>query len=344
MNPPGPNHRRVTMSDVAAVAHVHKSTVSLALRNQPKLNAATRERIRKIAVELGYRPDPMLDLFNLHRRTLAPPRAAGAIAFVSDLPNPAALARSERHEMIFSAAREEAKRMNFALELFLVGPAQLSASRLSRVLQARGITGILLGALSPATRSLDIDWSKFCVVGIESMQVEPSVDNVSTDYCQAARLCALQLWQRGKRKVGFIVASSLGAELEGQLRAGYLIETYAKNPAEITPFFRLDEEGEDGGGLSEWIASGRLDAVVGCGVNVPGLAARIQSGVSGRLTWSSIDIRNARSGCPGVPALHGDLGRRAVELLIMRLQINLLGLPANPATTFFPVEWRDSVK
>lgn len=73
MNPPGPDRRRVTMSDVASVAGVHKSTVSLALRNQPKLNAATRERIRKIAAELGYQPDPMLDLFNLYRRTLAPP-------------------------------------------------------------------------------------------------------------------------------------------------------------------------------------------------------------------------------------------------------------------------------
>jgi LacI family transcriptional regulator len=329
------------MSDVALAARVHKSTVSLALRNQPKLNAATRERIRKIAVELGYRPDPMLDLFNLHRRTLAPPRPAGALAFVSDLPNPAAFARSERHEMIFSAAREEAKRLSFALELFLVGSAQLSPARLSQVLQARGITGILLGALSPATQSLNIDWSKFCVIGIESMQVEPRVDNVSTDYCQAARLSTLRHWQRGSRNIGFIVAHNLGTEIEGQLRAGYLVENYANNSTQSTPFFRFDEEGKDSVPLSEWIKSGPLDAVVGCGVNVPGLAARFHSGMSGLVAWSSIDIRNTQSGYPCVAAIHGDLGRRAVELLIMRLQTNLLGLPANPATTFFPVEWRD---
>lgn len=242
--------------------------------------------------------------------------------------------------MIFSAAREEAKRLNFALELFLVGPAQLSPARLAQVLQARGITGILLGALSPATRSLNIDWGKFCVVGIESMQVEPRVDNVSTDYCQAARLSTLEHWRRGRRKIGFVVAQSLGPEIESQLRAGYLVETYARLPAQVVSFFRINEEGENSGDLSEWIMAGKLDAVVGCGVNVPGLATRIHSGMGGRVTWSSIDIRSTQTAYPCVPALHSELGRRAVELLIMRLQINLLGLPANPATTFFPVEWR----
>jgi LacI family transcriptional regulator len=329
------------MSDVALAAHVHKSTVSLALRNQPKLNTATRERIRKIAEELGYRPDPMLNLFNLHRRALVPPRPAGAIAFVSDLPNAAAFARSKRHEGIYAAAREEAKRLNFTVELFLVGPGQLSPARLSQVLLARGITGILLGALSPATRSLNIDWTRFCVFGIESMQMEPGVDNVSTDYCQAARLSLLHLWQRGARNVGFIVANDLGTEIEGQLRAGYLVESYAKDPVRLSSFWRLDDQ-EEGfvERLIQWIDAGELDGIVGCGVQVAGLAAKLHPDLVSRLAWVSIGTSNVPSTCPGVPALLGELGRRAVELLAMRLQINLRGLPANPATTFFPVEWR----
>jgi len=327
------------MSDVAAAAHVHKSTVSLALRNQPKLNAVTRERIRRIAEELGYRPDPMLDLFNLHRLELAPQRQAGAIAFVSDMPSAAAFARSERHEEIFSSAREEAKRLNFTLELFLVGQTQLSPARLSQVLQARGISGILLGVLSPGTRILNIDWESFCVVGIESIQVEPRVDNVSTDYCRAARLASLQLWQRSNRKIGFVFAEDLGSEIEGQLRAGYLVESHAQNPIRTVSSCRIAEQ-DDVGRMAEWIRTEKLGAIVGCGVNVAELGAKLPPDSAHRVAWCSIDIRNRQSECPGVPALHGDLGRRAVELLSMRLQNNLRGLPANPATTFFPVEWR----
>lgn len=342
MNPPDTDHRRVTMSDVALAAHVHKSTVSLALRNQPKLCAATRDRIRKIAEDLGYRPDPMLDLFNLHRRTLEPPRPLGEIAFVSDLSGPAAFSRSEKHEVIFSSAREEAKRLNYTLEVFFVGPAQLSPARLFQVLQARGIAGILLGALSPATRSLNIDWTQFSVVGIESMQVEPRVDNISTDYCQAARLCVRQLRQHGGKNIGFIVARCLGPEIEGQLRAGYLVESHAQSPTRTAPFSRVDEDGEPAAGdLQDWIGAEELDAVVSCGVNVAGLEARMSPEGARRVAWTSIDAGKVHPGLHCVPALHRDLGRRAIELLIMRLQMNLRGLPSNPATTLLPVEWRE---
>ena len=51
---------RPTLQDIAKRAGVGKATVSLALRNDPKISAATRERVRAIAEELKYRPDPAL--------------------------------------------------------------------------------------------------------------------------------------------------------------------------------------------------------------------------------------------------------------------------------------------
>jgi DNA-binding LacI/PurR family transcriptional regulator len=167
------------------------------------------------------------------------------------------------------------------------------------------------------------------------------MDNVSTDYCQAARLSVRQAHQRGGRDVGFIVAHDLGEEIESQLRAGYLVESRAKNPARAASFCRVDEKEGEIGGLQQWIRTEKLDAVVGCGVDVSGLVARIDPAVTPRLAWASIDIRGSQSGYGCVPALHRELGRRAVELLIMRLQINLRGLPANPATTLLPVRWRE---
>ena len=49
--------RRVTIADIAARADVHRSTVSLALRGSPRIPDDTRERIERIAVELGYLPN-----------------------------------------------------------------------------------------------------------------------------------------------------------------------------------------------------------------------------------------------------------------------------------------------
>ena len=52
--------RRVTLADIARVCSVHVTTVSLALRNSPRLPAETRERIQSTARRLGYTPDPWL--------------------------------------------------------------------------------------------------------------------------------------------------------------------------------------------------------------------------------------------------------------------------------------------
>ena len=51
---------RVTIADVAAKAGLSKSAVSLILNDRPgtRLSPETAERVRRIAEELNYRPNP----------------------------------------------------------------------------------------------------------------------------------------------------------------------------------------------------------------------------------------------------------------------------------------------
>src|SRR3954469_21892860 len=51
--------RRVTIKDVAKIAGVHFTTVSLALRNHPSIPPSTRERVQQAALRIGYSPDPV---------------------------------------------------------------------------------------------------------------------------------------------------------------------------------------------------------------------------------------------------------------------------------------------
>src|SRR5687768_6094261 len=58
---------RPTQDDVARRAGVHRTTVSLALQGHPRIPAATRTHIRRIADEIGYVPDPMLSSLVAYR-------------------------------------------------------------------------------------------------------------------------------------------------------------------------------------------------------------------------------------------------------------------------------------
>lgn len=73
-----------TIHDVARTAGVATSTVSRALRGEPRVNPGTRERIQRIAEDIGYRPSrSALSLRSLNTRTI------GLVA--TNLDNPIAI-------------------------------------------------------------------------------------------------------------------------------------------------------------------------------------------------------------------------------------------------------------
>jgi len=59
--------KNVTIKDIARVAGVHHTTVSLALRNSKALKKETREKIRELAFEMGYRANLLAQGFRNQR-------------------------------------------------------------------------------------------------------------------------------------------------------------------------------------------------------------------------------------------------------------------------------------
>ena len=49
--------RRVTIKDIARIARVTPTSVSMALNNRPRISEKTRANILRIAEELNYQPD-----------------------------------------------------------------------------------------------------------------------------------------------------------------------------------------------------------------------------------------------------------------------------------------------
>ena len=78
------NQRRVTLSDVAKKAGVHVTTVSLALRNHPRLPETTRQRIQAMAEAMGYRPDPLLRALVAYRGNNIERRNTPTLAYVTN--------------------------------------------------------------------------------------------------------------------------------------------------------------------------------------------------------------------------------------------------------------------
>lgn len=333
----GNGRRTPTMMDIAKIAGVHQTTVSLALRDHPAISERTRNRIHEIARDLGYAPDPALDAFNFYRLAHQPLRSAPAIAFVTDLES-AEWKEATALRELFAGAKAAAEKMGFVFERFHVGPRELSPLRLDGILRSRNIECAILGGLSLRTSELQLDWSRLCALKVESFHAKPDLDVISSNHRQAGRLAFSQLWTLGYRRIGLLLSHDEERRLSDLPRAGYLTECDVRAATDDIPV--LYASGPEDPAIEAWMSDYRVDAVVGDSGRL--LAALREKPFSARhrTAFAVLDV----AGCPdwlaGVELNHAAVGNAAVELLEIRRYIHQYGLPRRTGTTFFPVSWR----
>jgi LacI family transcriptional regulator len=97
--------KRVSIRDIARKAKVHFTLVAVALRDDPRVRAATKERILKMANRLGYQRDAKLAELMVQVKTTAVSVTRKKLAFVSTNPSDLASYGSQR---LFSGVQDRA--------------------------------------------------------------------------------------------------------------------------------------------------------------------------------------------------------------------------------------------
>ena len=330
--------RRPTMSDVARLAGgVHPSTVSLALRNDPSISEATRRRVHAAAEKIGYRPDPLLDAFNTHRKGVLPQKSVPVIAFVSDVPNRETFDATPRLVCYWEGARAAADVLHCKLELFLLNRGQLTPERLNSVLSARGIVSIVVAGLTPETTRLAFDWKDYSAVKIASHHLSEPSYSVKTDLRDSARLAWNRLRGLGYERIGMVCAADPSMSCAELYRVGF-------HQAELVQKARIPvldlPAGSRPAVLARWIRQHKVDAVIGSGAAVEVLLEEA-SPAKDRPAFACLDVTGLPPRVAGVVPDYRRVGEEAIEQVVSLMRSNLRGLIDTPSCTYIPPSWRD---
>lgn len=335
--------RAPTMKDVAREAGVHQSTVSLALRNQPGIPVATRERVRAAADRIGYRPDPALDAFNFHRLAHQPARSSRALAFVADAKSWDEFSRRPANAEILRGVRHAAAASGFVLESFLVGSSQLSSKRLDQILRARNTSCLIVGPLALETRGLSLDWTGLCAVRIESFHLQTQIDIVAPDHRGAARRAFEEL-RRGdrQRRVGLIVREDEDLRLDGAVMSGFLTaQACVPDLPEIPPYLLGTRESVAGAGVRRWLRTHGVNAMLlGESRWRRELTETAKEEGLSLEAFASLDLAGAEAGETGIDLQYFRLGEFAVESVAIRRQANRRGESVSQTATVLPFSWK----
>ena len=329
-----PVRQQPSMGDVARYAGVHQTTVSRALRNDPRLPAATCGRIQRIAEKMGYRPHPLVSALVALRRARHPPRYHATLGYRLR----GGVAAPSRQEHL-RGGRAAAAMQGYQITPFHLEGGPRSQQRLSRALRARGIHGLIIGSLPEAHGHFELDWDQFSTVVIEYTFTTPVFDRVVHDsYAGMRRIMAECRWRR-VRRVG-LTLSRTGHERTERLNiAAYWAEQkadgfFAAVPPLILPEWRAAV-------FQRWFERVRPEAVVTSNEFLPEIQAwcarrRLRPGADLQLVNVNTDADGPVSGIYQDPFAIGAL---AARLVIDRLLQNERGVPALPYTLLTRGRW-----
>lgn len=336
---------RVTMAMIAQRAGVHTTTVSLALRNHPSLPVTTRERLQALAKEMGYHPDPALASLVAYRKQLRPAKTQQTIAYVTNWHTRTGWKKMRAHARFHAGAEARAEALGFRLEHFWLGEDGLRPERLSDMLHARGITGIVIASYrGDGGDVLNFDWSRFSAVKIDCIPHRPALHSVTNDQRADIQLAMQRTLGAGYRRIGCVMPLWWDDFVDRAWSAGFLAEQNRLPPADRIPLLMYPDPAMaqlvPRDLFETWYTHHQPEAIVSFGPFVrprlDEMGLRVPEDVAFAETFLDPDGRTAgvRQNCHRV-------GELAIEILVGQLQQHNYGVPEFATMTLVEGTWFD---
>jgi LacI family transcriptional regulator len=328
-----------TLRDVADAAGVHVSTVSLAMGGSPKLARATGERLRRLAAEMGYRPNPVF--LALTRRRLAGAQARPPlIVFLTNRPSLEEFHRVPHMPGFLAGAQEQAARMGFACELALTGAA---TSRSAAPWYARSdLQGVILAAFLPLWPGVSVDLSAVAVAKIDSPYLYPAAPRISYDLNQIVGTAWQHLHARGYRRIGLAIGQFDEDSSDQLYRSAFLVHQHLLGHRPIPPlqFTAFEPVARSAERVRTWARRHRLDAVISNWGNLVALVRRAGFAVPRELACVGLCLPSPDPAISGLVMDHAAVGRKAVETVALLIRSPLVRT-ADRSITLVPGIWHD---
>ncbi len=351
MTPP-----RVTLADIAREAGVHVTSVSLALRNHPRLPQQTRQRLCALAESMGYRPDPAMRALVAYRQKLRPAHSQMTLAYVTNWSTRWGWKEVTAHPQFFAGAAAKAAELGFSLEHFWMHEAGMTQERLSRILYARGISGLIIASHGREMGdALLFDWQNFSAVKIDYFPHIPELHNVTNDQCSVIRMAMQKVMAAGYRRIGFVMHRGWDHAVDHLWTAGFLCEQQNLRPRDRIPphIFPgpvpveqwLNESRApvvvEPKSFSAWLDRNQPEVVISKGSFVLPTLRKLGRRIPRDLAFVDVFLDDFSGRTAGVRQNHETVGAMAVEILAGQLQQNKRGVPEIPTTTYVEGTWFD---
>ncbi len=320
------------MREIAEAAGVSQATVSMALRGHPRVARATTERIRQLAEEMGYRPDPYVStlMSRVHRG-----RRGDESPVLAAIDVDGHLATSLSITAFLRGAERRAAALGFDLQTFAVTCGNKEQKALHRQLQARGVRGLLVLPVKQTSR-LELPWEHYAVSVLGYFEEWMNFHRANADHFGNVRLMLTCLQEMGYRRIAMILPRALEARNQYRRTAAFLVSAPVPSPDLIG--YSDDPDFQPG----KWLRAEKPDLIIAS--NADDLRKRLAEG--GKMQGDFPEImplhlppNDLEPEGPGLDSRPSAVGAAGLDLVVAQIHRNETGVPPAPKLVTVPGHW-----
>ncbi len=328
-----------SMKEVAERAGVHVSTVSRCLRNSPAIPVATRNRIKQIALELGYRPNPLVQSLMHSRRTGKRARLGPLLGFITFFPTRDGWKTRSLPglELALERSLAQAGSRGFELQEFWGPLDKFTPERLSEILHTRGFKGIIFTQVPSPMESMNWDFDQFACVTIGTSLLQAGLHRVRSNHFAMIMKAMHECHRMGYRRLGLAIEEEFNQRTQSRWLGGWLLMQQKLGLPDPPEPLLTDSWNKRT--FTSWMKANRPDVILTLKVDdVEGWLAAEGYQVPRDIGLLSISASlNGR--CTGICEDWGMHGVRAINLLVDLLAVNDVGLSESPITSLVEGKW-----
>jgi DNA-binding LacI/PurR family transcriptional regulator len=334
----------MTIRELARLSGVSSATVSLALRNHPRISKPTKNRIMRLAKKHAYVVDGRLSELMGAIRIHAADKLEGCLGLISLYPNSRPWEDATRSYLrqIRQAQVQRALELGYRVEPFWVREPGLRPERLAAIIEARGINGLLSLGAPDLEDEIPAPLQKFTIV-TSGTSIRSRVHRVVSHFAQNINELLTTLQARGYRRPGAILQQFQDGRNLHQVAGIYLyFSKYVFGDLDLPIFYATaaPEVAE----FDRWFRRYQPDVIIygeyqRYGPVVEKYFKDREFRVPRDMGLALIDSSSHPANMSGVRADYEQFGKGTVELLVSVLQQGQVGPAGKPTIISVEGEW-----
>ena len=330
---------RVTLRQVADSLGLHRSTLGRALRNDPRIPAETRKRIKDACEKMGYRPNAVIsELASSRWRSLRPEQRI-VIAYI-DLNVSHYGIQLVHNSSLREALQDQANLMGYQLDIIRREDFSSSA-KLQRHLTNRGITDILVSPSYEGALEVALDWPKFICVQVMPGSVRLNLHSVARDQSHAVLLAWRKAVEYGYRRIGITLMNHSLLVDDDLIRLGamHICQNRLFPHLAVIPPFEHRPYTDSTEAFVAWVKKHEPDVLIGFNVTHYSL---LRSEIGPDIAFANLHKVDADPlGLSGVFDSHHRAFRESVNLLHFCRRTYQWGIPKDQIDHVIRSQWFD---